>query len=147
MELRTLAETLDAGRTDIESALDRLRQSLSGRGLALLRDGEAVQLTTSPAASDDVRRYLRSEEASTLSAAALETLAIIAYRQPVTRAGIEAIRGVGSESPLRTLLRLGLVTEIERLDQPGRPITYGTTSGFLRLLGLSSLEELPPLPD
>jgi len=143
----TLADILGERPSDIESAADRLARDLEGRGLTLVRAAGALQLTTAPLAAADITRFLHSEEAITLSGAAMETLALIAYRQPVTRAHIEAVRGVSSDSPLRTLLRLGLVAELERLEQPGRPISYGTTPAFLRLFGLSSIAELPPLPE
>ena len=142
-----LADILGERPSDVERAGQVLARSLEGRGLTLVRASGAMQLTTAPLAAGDITRFLHSEEAVTLSGAAMETLALIAYRQPVTRAHIEAVRGVSSESPVKTLLRLGLVTELERLDQPGRPIAYGTTPAFLRLFGLASVEELPPLPD
>lgn len=147
VSVSALADILGERPSDVKRAATRLAQSLEGRGLTLVRSAESLQLTTASLAAADVTRYLHSEEAVTLSGAAMETLALIAYRQPVTRAHIEAVRGVSSDSPLRTLLRLGLVIELERLDQPGRPISYGTTPDFLRLFGLSSIEELPPLPE
>ncbi len=143
----TLADILGARPSAVERAALRLAKALDGRGLTLVRAQGTLQLTTAPVATADIARFLHSEEAITLSGAAMETLALIAYRQPVTRAHVEAVRGVSSDSPLRTLLRLGLVAELERLDQPGRPISYGTTPAFLRLFGLSSIDELPPLPD
>jgi segregation and condensation protein B len=87
------------------------------------------------------------EVGARLSKAALETLAIIAYRQPITRAGIEAIRGVNSDSVVRSLLAKGLIEERGRADLPGRPLLYGTTSDFLAYFGLESLEQLPPIDE
>jgi segregation and condensation protein B len=82
-----------------------------------------------------------------LSPAALETVAIVAYRQPITRAEIEAVRGVNSDSVLRTLINRGLIEELGRLDQAGRPIIFGTTFDFLQQFGITSLEQLPPLEE
>jgi segregation and condensation protein B len=146
VSVQTLAKTLECSEESVEGGLAHLQQCLQDRGLRLVRHGDHVQMVTAPAAAADVRRYLQSGQPATLSAAALECLAVVAYRQPATRVQIEAIRGVNCDSPLRTLLRLGLVTELDRLDQPGRPITYGTAPAFLRLLGLGDLSELPPLP-
>ncbi len=147
VSVATLADILGARPSTVERAASRLAKALDGRGLTLVRAAGTLQLTTAPVAAADISLFLHSEEAITLSGAAMETLALIAYRQPATRAHIEAVRGVSSDSPLRTLLRLGLVAELERLDQPGRPISYGTTPAFLRLYGLSSIEDLPPLPE
>jgi segregation and condensation protein B len=102
-------------------------------------------MVTAPEATDHVRRFLGLELSGRLSPAALETLAIVAYRQPVTRAEIENIRGVNSDSVLRTLINRGLIEEQGRLEQVGRPIVYGTTFEFLQQFGLSSTDELPPL--
>ena len=92
-----------------------------------------------------MRQFLGLELTGKLSPAALETLAIVAYRQPVTRAQVEAVRGVNSDSVIRTLVNRGLIEEQGRLDQAGRPIIYGTTFDFLQQFGLSSLDQLPPL--
>jgi segregation and condensation protein B len=102
-------------------------------------------MVTAPEAADQVRRFLGLELSGKLSPAALETLAIVAYRQPVTRAQIEAIRGVNSDSVLRTLVNHGLIEEQGRLEQAGRPIIFGTTFEFLQQFGLSDLEQLPSL--
>jgi len=117
------------------------------RGLRLQFKGQRVQMVTAPEATELVRRFLGLELDSKLSPAAMESLAIIAYRQPVTRAQVEAIRGVNSDSVLRTLVNRGLIEELGRLDQAGRPIIYGTTFDFLQQFGLSGLDQLPPLED
>ena len=104
-------------------------------------------MVTAPEATEAVRKFLGLELESKLSPAALETLAIIAYRQPVTRAQIEGVRGVNSDSVLRTLINRGLVEDLGRLDQAGRPIIYGTSFEFLQQFGLSRLEQLPQLED
>jgi segregation and condensation protein B len=114
------------------------------RGLSLQWHGGRVQLTTSPYLSDLVERFLGLESTTRLSRAALETLSIIAYRQPITRPGVDAIRGVNSDGVMKSLLTKGLVQEVGRTEGPGRPILYGTTPEFLQHFGLSSLQELPP---
>jgi segregation and condensation protein B len=102
-----------------------------------------VQLTTAPEISKTIEDYLDIETTSTLSRAALETLAIVAYKQPVTRPEVDSIRGVNSDAVLRTLLSKGLIEELGRVDAPGRPINYGTTPEFLQYFGLESLDKLP----
>jgi segregation and condensation protein B len=106
-----------------------------------------VQLTTAPEAAPSIERFLGLEARIHLSQAALEALAIIAYRQPATRPAIEAIRGVGSDSVLRTLLSAGLIERVGRADAVGRPFLYGTTAVFLQHFGLQSLDDLPELEE
>ena len=142
-----LAEALEVTAGQVERALADLTVAYTGRGLCLQRIGNRVQLTTTPEAAPYVERFLGLEARTRLSRAALETLAIIVYRQPITRPEIESIRGVSSDSVLRTLLSVGLVEEIGRAPTVGRPILYGSTFEFLQHFGLSSLEELPPLDD
>lgn len=142
-----LARSLEATPSQVGRGLDELEASLAERGLQLQRLGDRVQLTTRPAAAADVERFLGLELSSRLSPAALETLALIAYNQPITRPAIEAVRGVSSDTVLRSLQSKGLIQEVGRLDQAGRPILYGTTFEFLQHFGLQSLEELPPLPE
>lgn len=143
--VQRLAEALQEDLATLEDALATLRERLAGRGLRLQRKGDRVQLVTAPELAPLVERFLGLEHTDTLSPAALETLAIIAYRQPVTRAQIEAIRGVNSDAVLRTLLRHGLIQEVGRLEKAGRPILYGTTMEFMQVFGLEDLEDLPPL--
>ncbi len=140
-----LASVLQAEAEQIDQALSDLAQEYAHRGLRVQRKGQRVQMVTAPEAADSVRLFLGLETGSKLSPAALETLAIIAYRQPVTRAQIEAVRGVNSDSVLRTLVNLNLIEEQGRLEQVGRPIIYGTTFEFLQQFGLSGLDQLPPL--
>ena len=142
-----LAEALEVTAGQVERALADLTVAYAGRGLCLQRIGNRVQLTTTPEAAPYVERFLGLEARTRLSRAALETLAIVVYRQPITRPEIESIRGVSSDSVLRTLLSVGLVEEIGRAPTVGRPILYGSTFEFLQHFGLSSLEELPPLDD
>jgi segregation and condensation protein B len=142
-----LAEALETTLGQIERALADLETTYAERGLRLQRVGAQVQLTTVPQAASDVERFLGLEARTRLSRAALETLAIIAYRQPLTRPEIEAIRGVNSDSVLRTLLSVGLIEELGRAPTVGRPILYGTTFEFLQHFGLCNLEELPSLDE
>jgi segregation and condensation protein B len=131
------AETVDARLGDLEVAL-------RDRGIRLVSDDEAVQLTTAPLAGALIARYVGSDPAR-LSPAGLETLAIVAYRQPVTRGLIERIRGVDSDYVVRALMHRRLIREQGRADTPGRPYLYGTTFEFLERFGLTSLADLPPL--
>lgn len=141
-----LAEALKKSNAEIESALDIFGQDLqNGRGIRLQKFAGKVQLTSSPQFSQEIETFLGIEATSRLSRAALESLAIIAYKQPITRPGIDAIRGVNSDGVLRSLLNKGLVEEIGRAEGPGRPILYGVTSEFLQNFGLNSIQELPEL--
>jgi segregation and condensation protein B len=141
-----LQDILQSPLSEIEAAAARLGETLSGRGLFLQRHRDQLQLVTHPSQADVVRRVLRPEYPARLSPAAYETLAIVAYRQPLTRARIEEIRGVNCEAVLESLEEKGLIEETGRLDAPGNPRLFGTTMKFLQILGLSSLDELPPLP-
>lgn len=138
-----LAQALEVSERDVEAALEELAQQFQERGLRLQRKEHSVQLVTAPEAAPYVRRFLGLDSASKLSVAALETLALIAYRQPITRAQIEAVRGVNCDGVLRTLLARGMVAPQGRLEQAGRPIVYGVTFEFLQHFGLSNLSELP----
>jgi len=140
-----LARVLEVEVTSVEEALERLRTAYSQKGLRIQCQGEQVQMVTAPEAAPYIERFLGLQLKSTLSPAALETLAIIAYQQPITRAQIEAVRGVNCDGVLRTLTSKGLIEEVGRLEQAGRPILYGTTFEFLQYFGLQDLTELPPL--
>jgi segregation and condensation protein B len=144
--LLELQDILQAPLPEIEAGALALGELLEGRGLFLQRHQDQLQLGTHPNQADVVRRVLRPEYPSRLSPAAYETLAIIAYRQPLTRAQIEEIRGVNCEAVLESLEEKGLIEETGRLDAPGMPRLFGTTMRFLQILGLRSLDELPPLP-
>jgi segregation and condensation protein B len=140
-----LAEALEVTPGRVEQVLAGLETGYAERGLRLQRVGTRVQLVSAPEAASYVERFLGLEARTRLSRAALETLAIIAYRQPITRPEVEAIRGVSSDSVLRTLLSLGLIEDLGRAPTVGRPVLYGTSFDFLQHFGLSSLDELPPL--
>ena len=142
-----LASALEVEESAVEAALSALDGAYvdEARGLRLQRKGDRVQLVTLPEAGPHIQRFLGLELSGPLSQAALETLSIVAYRQPVTRAEVEAIRGVNSDAVLRTLASRGLIESVGRLEQVGRPILYGTTFEFPQHFGLRSLDELPPL--
>jgi segregation and condensation protein B len=140
-----LSTVLDVTASVVERALNELDESLLTRGLRLQRNAGRVQLTTAPELAELVELFLGLEATTHLSRAALETLAIIAYQQPVTRPQVDSLRGVNSDSMMKSLLSKGLVQESGRTDGPGRPILYSTTPEFLQHFGLSSIIELPPL--
>ncbi|MBN1401274.1 MAG: SMC-Scp complex subunit ScpB [Anaerolineae bacterium] len=142
-----LARALDAPTQEIEAALARLGAACNARGLRIARAGNRVQMTTAPETSLVVERFLGIDGDRSLSQAALETLAIIAYRQPITRAQIEDVRGVNSDAVIRTLIARQLVEAVDRLPQAGRPLLYGTTLQFLQYFGIPSLDDLPSLPE
>lgn len=142
-----LAAALLVETAQIEEALLDLTRSLIGRGICLQRKDDQVQLATRPAAAAAIERLLGVDASPRLSPAALEALAVIAYRQPVTRTQLEAIRGVNCDGVLRTLLSRSLIEEQGRLEAVGRPILYGTTFEFLQYFSLNRVEDLPPLPE
>ena len=144
--VRELARTLALPADAIEAVLEQLMDEYRVRGMRLLRHNDHVQLVTAPEAAAAVERFLGLQTvAPRLSNAALETLAIIAYKQPITRSGMEAIRGVDCSGAVRTLLQRGLIIEMGRLQVAGRPVLYGTTEEFLKQFGLSSVAHLPQL--
>lgn len=117
------------------------------RGIMLVESQQVLFLTTKPEHSEYFTKFKEAKVHAKLSQAALETLAIIAYLQPITRTEIEQIRGVKSERPLQTLISRALIEEVGRKEGVGRPILFGTTVEFLTYFGLSSIEDLPPLPE
>ncbi len=143
----TLAQALERDEADIEFALTDLEQDYATRGIRLQRMRDRVQFVSAPEVSEQVQKYLGLDTAPRLSPASLETLAIIAYRQPVTRPQIEAIRGVNCDGVVHTLLARNLVEPVGELDTVGHPTLYGTTFDFLHYFGLTSLDQLPPLPE
>lgn len=149
LTVRAAAEAGGLDQTTIGSLLRRLRDDYAARGsgLELVEVGGGWRFVTAPDLAPEIARLGRAPRQATLSPAALESLAIVAYRQPVTRAEMEAVRGVNSESALRTLEERGLIREVGRREGLGRPVQYGTTEGFLVAFGLRSLVELPPLPE
>jgi segregation and condensation protein B len=146
---RELAEVLELPLDEIEATLRALQGDLhdARRGVVLREVGGGWRLYSDPAAKEYLERFAATERATKLSAAALETLAVVAYRQPVSRGQVGEIRGVDPEHALRTLERRGLVTVIGHAPGPGQAILYGTTDLFLEKLGINDVAELPPLAD
>jgi len=145
VDIPQLARALGEDESVVEAALEGLIVCYEKRGLRLQQVNREVQFVTAPEAAPDVERFLGLEARGRLSTAALEALALIAYQQPITRAQIEATRGVNCDGVLRTLVSHGLIVPVGRLEQVGRPILYGTTFEFLQYFGLSNLNQLPPL--
>jgi len=141
---REIASLAGTDRATVDARLGDLEVSLRRRGIRLLVDGDRVELATAPEGGALVARYVGAD-ATRLSPASLETLAIVAYRQPVTKAAVERVRGVDSDYTIRTLLHRRLVVELGRSTTPGRPFLYGTGFEFLERFGLTSLDELPML--
>ena len=140
-----LASALEVPESEVEAGLKLLAADFQERGLRLQRHAGRLQLTTAPEQSEVIERFLGLEITSHLSRAALETLSIVAYQQPVTRPQVDSIRGVNSDGVMKSLLHKGLIQDIGRAEGPGRPILYTSTAEFLQHFGLASLDELPPL--
>ena len=141
---REIATLAGVDRATVDARLGDLEVALAGRGIRLVLSGDRVELVTASEAGALIARYVGAD-AVRLSPASLETLAIVAYRQPVTKAAVERIRGVDSDYTMRTLLHRRLIVELGRAEAPGRPFLYGTGFEFLERFGLTSLEELPAL--
>jgi segregation and condensation protein B len=141
---REIATLAGVDRATVDARLGDLEVALAARGIRLIASGDRVELVTAPDAGALIARYVGAD-AVRLSPASLETLAIVAYRQPVTKSAIERIRGVDSDYTIRSLMHRRLVVELGRSDAPGRPFLYGTGFDFLERFGLTSLEQLPPL--
>ena len=138
-----LSAALDVSVDDVETALQALSEEYQGRGIRLQRRGDRLLLVSAPEAGPTVERFLGLELSGRLSTAALETLSIVAYRQPATRAQVEAVRGVQSDGVLRSLVRRGLLEHAGRGETVGHPILYGTTFEFLQQFGLQDVHDLP----
>lgn len=145
-QIASVLEMTEGEALDIVMAL-KTDYNEPSRGIQLIELAGVFQLATKKEHASYLKKLVESPGSSSLSQAALETLAIIAYRQPITRAEIEEIRGVKSDKPLQTLVAKAFVKEIGRAEGTGRPILYGTTKEFLDYFGLKTLEELPPLPE
>ncbi|MGM0874050.1 MAG: SMC-Scp complex subunit ScpB [Bacillota bacterium] len=149
LSLRQLSVVLELEEQEVIDILDELSQSYKGkeRGIELVEVAGHYQLTTKKDHATYLKKLVEAPVNSSLSQAALETLAIVAYRQPITRTEIEEIRGVKTERPIQTLVSKILIKEVGRVEGTGRAILYGTTKEFLEYFGLKSIKELPPLPD
>ena len=147
LSLRDLAINLEVTPKYLEEIISELslEYEISNRGIKIININGSYQLVTKNEYSDYIQKLLKKNKRQSLSQASLESLSIIAYKQPITRIDIDEIRGVKSESAIQKLLERDLVEEVGRLDVPGRPILYGTTNEFLRQFGLTSIKELPSL--
>jgi segregation and condensation protein B len=143
----TLAQVLEVGDREVTDALRHLRREYldHGHGFVLREVAGGWRLYTAPQAAAYVERWVTHGRSAALSRPALETLAIVAYRQPVTRAAISQIRGVDADGAVRTLVARGLIQAVGRADTPGQPVLYGTTAAFLEQLGIGSIDDLPSL--
>lgn len=148
VDANTLAQVLEVPTETVVATLRALRADYvdAGRGFVLRQAGGGWRLYTDPAAAPYVERFVLHGRSGRLTQAALETLAIVAYKQPVTRAQISEIRGVDADGTVRSLVVRGLIEEVGRDASPGQPLLYGTTTSFLERLGLDDVADLPPLP-
>lgn len=149
LTIKDIAKIMEIEEFQARDILEDLKKEYERkeRGITIVELAGTYQLATKKENSPYLKRLVETPANSNLSQAALETLTIIAYKQPITRAEIEDIRGVKTERPLQTLLARGLIREVDRLDGPGRAILYGTTKEFLDYFGLKDINELPPLPE
>ncbi len=149
VSIRDLAKALQVDEKGLKAVLNEIgsEYDYEQRGFMLKRFGDKVQLATRPMYSEDVLRLLQPVQQQSLSQAAMETLAVVAYKQPVTRAEVEQIRGVKCDYSLQSLMMKDLIQEAGRKDTIGRPILYATTDKFLSHFGIQGLEDLPPLPE
>ncbi|MBR7797710.1 MAG: SMC-Scp complex subunit ScpB [Bacillota bacterium] len=147
--IKQLSKVLEITEATVEHLIEELKYDYDNtdRGIMIMQAHEVYHLTTKPEHSPYYKKLLETPQTTRMSQAALETLAIIAYQQPITRTEIEEIRGVKSDRPVQTLLSRLLIEEVGRKDSVGKPILFATSKEFLTYFGLTSLEELPPLPE
>lgn len=148
VELDRLCDSCGCGASEVLEALSKLEEKYSENGgIELLKLNDSYQLATKQEYAPYIKNALEIKRNSALSPAAMEALTIVAYNQPVTKGFVESVRGVDSSGVVNSLVEKGLLAEAGRLDLPGRPIAYVTTDNFLRAFKLSSLNDLPPLPE
>lgn len=149
VRIEDLAKALNVTVRAVENEVTKLRDEYDfhQRGFTLKRFGHQVQLATRALYATDVVHLLQPVQKQSLTQAAMETLAVVAYKQPVTRAEVEQVRGVKCDYSLQSLMNKELIMEVGRKDTLGRPILYGTTENFLSHFGLTTLEDLPPMPE
>lgn len=149
IEAEKIAEALEISTEDTEKLIASIIDELNDRnsGICIIKLDDKYQMCTRLELAKYVRNALEIKKNTPLSQAAFEVLAIVAYNQPVTKSFIEQVRGVDCSGPIANLVQKSLIEEKGRLDLPGRPLLYGTTDGFLRCFCISSLSELPPLPE
>jgi segregation and condensation protein B len=143
--LSAIATALETSTQDVELALEELSRQCQSRGVRVQRHGNEAQLVTAPEAAERIQKFLGLEATNRLSTAALETLAIIAYKQPITKPQIEMIRGVNCDGVMKTLEMHNLVRELGRAETVGHPMRYGISFEFLQHFGLRDVHELPPI--
>ena len=149
LQIAALANALEVTELEVSAAADELASDYdyNRRGICLKRFGSHIQLSTRADYAPQIEKLLQPIQKQSLSQAALETLAVVAYKQPVTRLDIEAVRGVQCDYSVQSLVNKGLIEEVGRKEALGRPILYGTTDAFLSHFGLASLEDLPQPPE
>ncbi|WP_270179110.1 SMC-Scp complex subunit ScpB [Alkalihalobacillus sp. CinArs1] len=149
IDLKSLSETISIDEKNVLEAINELQEEYieKERGFQIVFLGGSYQLTTNSKNASYIEKMVEDPKNQSISQAALETLAIIAYKQPITRVEVEEIRGVKTDKPLQTLMSKLLIKEVGRAEKTGRAILYGTTREFLFHFGLSAIEDLPPLPD
>ena len=149
LQIAALANALEVTELEVSAAADELASDYDyhRRGICLKRFGTHIQLSTRADYAPQIEKLLQPIQKQSLSQAALETLAVVAYKQPVTRLDIEAVRGVKCDYSVQSLVNKGLIEEVGRKEALGRPILYGTTDAFLSHFGLASLEDLPQPPE
>lgn len=147
LSTQRLAELTDQPMAAVTTALTELEQALAAQGVRLSNHDDGYRLVSAPEEAESVRRLLEDQAKAELSKPALETLSIIAYRGPISRTGVEAIRGVGSEVTLRGLLSRELIVTAGKATEPGRPPLYVVSPQFLDLFGLSHIKQLPPIEE
>lgn len=147
VEISRLAAVLETDKEEVQQILSGMQEQYesAGRGITLLQFEDSVQLSTKPQLYEYLVKIAKTPRKMVLTDTVIETLSIVAYKQPVTRLEIERIRGVSCDHAINKLLEYDLITELGRLDAPGRPLLFGTTEQFLRCFGVKSLEELPEL--
>lgn len=144
---KEIKERLNLGERELRNIIEKMNREYEneGRGLMLIEFNEKLQLSTKPEYSEYIKRFIKNDSRQNLSQAAIETLAIVAYKQPITKVEIDDIRGVRSDRAIQTLIERNLIKEGGRLETTGRPILYCTTDDFLKYFGFKNLEELPEL--
>ena len=149
VRIEEMAKALNVTVRQVENEITKLRDEYDfhQRGFTLKRFGHQVQLATRALYANDVVHLLQPVQKQSLTQAAMETLAVVAYKQPVTRAEVEQVRGVKCDYSIQSLMKKELIMEVGRKEALGRPILYGTTENFLAHFGLTTLEDLPPMPE
>lgn len=147
VSIKELATVTAVQMSEIQKAASELIESYKEKGIRIIKKGDLLHIVSAPENSDFIAKYLNEELRSDISKAALETLAIITYKQPVTRSEVEEIRGVNSDYLVRNLMIRGLIGEVGRKEAVGKPILYGTTVEFLQHFGLENEDQLPKMDD